>query len=139
MSIEHVNPDELARPSGFSHATVASGRVVFLAGQTALDREGTIVGDTVVEQFEVALTNLLTALRAAGGEPSDLASLTIYIVDMDDYRSRAGEIGKVWRRLVGSAYPAMAGIGVARLWDAEALVEVQGFAVLAPGPEGEVG
>lgn len=134
MSVEHVNPSELGEPKGFSHATVASGRVVFLAGQTALNRAGHIVGDTVVEQFEIALTNLLAALRAAGGEPPDLASLTIYIVDMDDYRAHAGDIGKVWRRLVGATYPAMAGIGVARLWDAEALVEIQGFAVL-PTPQ----
>jgi enamine deaminase RidA (YjgF/YER057c/UK114 family) len=56
--------------------------------------------------------------------------LTIYIVDMDDYRSSSREIGGVWKQLVGTDYPAMAGIGVARLWDAEALVEIQGFAVL---------
>ena len=56
--------------------------------------------------------------------------MTVYIVDMDDYRARAREIGAVWKRLVGADYPAMAGIGVSRLWDAEALVEVQGFAVL---------
>ena len=93
-------------------------------------RPGAIVGDGVVEQFEQALANLLTALRAAGGEPDHLASLTVYIVDMDDYRAHAREIGRVWRRLVGADYPAMAGIGVARLWDVEALVEVQGFAVL---------
>jgi enamine deaminase RidA (YjgF/YER057c/UK114 family) len=129
-ALEHVNPPELARPSGFSHAVVGRGRLVLLAGQTALDAQGRIVGDTVVEQFERALTSLLTALRAAGGEPSHLASLTIYIVDMDDYRTHAGEIGAVWRRLIGAAYPAMAGIGVTRLWDAEALVEVQGLAVL---------
>ena len=101
-----------------------------LAGQTALDAEGVIVGDGVVEQFEQALSNLLSALGAAGGEPSDLASLTVYIVDMDDYRAHAREIGQVWKRLVGSEYPAMAGIGVSRLWDVDALVEVQGVAVL---------
>ena len=64
------------------------------------------------------------------GTPDGLASLTIYIVDMDDYRAHAREIGEVWRRLVGTDYPAIAGIGVTRLWDAEALVEVQGYAVL---------
>lgn len=130
MALHRVNPPELGRPSGFSHAVVGEGRTVFLAGQTALDASGRIVGDGVVAQFEQALGNLLTALRAAGGEPEHLASLTVYIVDMDDYRARAGDIGQVWKRLVGRAYPAMAGIGVARLWDAEALVEVQGFAVL---------
>lgn len=130
MALQRVNPPELGRPSGFSHAVVGEGRTVFLAGQTALDASGRIVGDGVVAQFEQALGNLLTALRAAGGEPEHLASLTVYIVDMDDYRARAGDIGKVWKRLVGRDYPAMAGIGVSRLWDAEALVEVQGFAVL---------
>jgi enamine deaminase RidA (YjgF/YER057c/UK114 family) len=78
----------------------------------------------------VALGNLLTALAAAGGRPDQLASLTIYILDMDDYKQHAAAIGEVWKRLVGRAYPAMAAIGVRRLWDAEALVEVQGFAVI---------
>ena len=128
--MKRVNPASLAKPSGFSHATVASGTTVFLAGQTGLDVDGGIVDGGLVAQFEKALTNLLTALAAAGGQPRDLASMTVYIVDMDDYRARAGEIGEVWRRLVGTDYPAMAGIGVSRLWDAEALVEVQGFAVL---------
>jgi enamine deaminase RidA (YjgF/YER057c/UK114 family) len=130
VSLEFVNPPELGTPSGFSHAVVGRGRVVFLAGQTALDADGRVVGATVVEQFEKALGNLLAALAAAGGSPADLASLTIYIVDMDDYRANAREIGAVWKRLVGARYPAMAGIGVSRLWDAEALVEVQGLAVV---------
>jgi enamine deaminase RidA (YjgF/YER057c/UK114 family) len=129
--IERINPPELGRPSGFSHAVVTDAdRLVFLAGQTALDRDGRIVGDGIVEQFEQALGNLLTALAAAGGGPSDLVGMTVYIVDMDDYRAHAREIGAVWRRLAGTDYPAMAGIGVNRLWDAEALVEVQGVAAL---------
>ncbi|MBB2501396.1 MULTISPECIES: RidA family protein [Amycolatopsis] len=128
--MERINPPELGKPSGFSHAVAAQGRLVFLAGQTALDADNRIVGDGVVEQFERALGNLLTALRAAGGEPADLCSLTVYIVDMDDYKAHAREIGRVWKRLVGADYPAMAGIGVNRLWDVEALVEVQGYAVV---------
>jgi len=128
--IERIDPPELARPSGFAHAVRATGTYVFLAGQTALDADGNVVGAGVVEQFEQALGNLLTALRAAGGAPHQLASLTVYVVDMDDYRRHAREIGHAWQRLVGRDYPAMAGIGVSRLWDAEALVEVQGVAVL---------
>jgi enamine deaminase RidA (YjgF/YER057c/UK114 family) len=130
--LRRVDPDSLARPSGFSHAVVGTGTTVHLAGQTALDRSGAVVGDGVVEQFEQALSNLLTALAAAGGAPGDLASLTVYVVDMEDYRAHSRQVGQVWKRLVGTDYPAMAGIGVARLWDAEALVEVQGVAVL-PG------
>ncbi|HLX47557.1 MAG TPA: RidA family protein [Streptosporangiaceae bacterium] len=131
MSIEHVNPPGLARPSGFSHAVVAAGgRLVFLAGQTALDAGGRITGTTVTGQFEQALANLLAALRAAGGEPEHLASLTIYAVDLADYRAHGREIGEVWRRLAGRHYPAMAAIGVSRLWDPGALVEIQGHAVI---------
>jgi len=124
------NPPELGVPSGFSHAVVGSGRVVFLAGQTALDRSGVIVGVGVVEQFERALTNLLGALGACGGSPGDLAELTVYAVDLGDYRAHAREIGRVWRRLVGTDYPAMAAVGVTRLWDDDALVELQCRALL---------
>jgi enamine deaminase RidA (YjgF/YER057c/UK114 family) len=132
MGMERVNPESLAAPSGFAHAVIATGgRVVVLAGQTALDRAGAIVGPgSVVTQFEQALGNLLTALAAAGGQPADLASLTIYAVDLGDYRAHGREIGAVWRRLAGRDYPAMAAIGVSRLWDEAALVEVQGYAVV---------
>jgi enamine deaminase RidA (YjgF/YER057c/UK114 family) len=130
--VQRVNPPDLAPATGFSHAVVATGTIVFLAGQTALDPAGRIVGDTVVEQFRHALGNLFTALAAAGGTPSDLASLTVYLVDIADYRANAREIGRVWRELAGTDYPAMAAVGVTRLWDAEALVEIAGHAVL-PG------
>ena len=85
---------------------------------------------TVVAQFDRRWATCSPRCAAAGGRPADLASLTIYVVDIDDYRATRSEIGAVWRRLVGARYPAMAAVGVARLWDADALVEVQGFAVL---------
>lgn len=131
VASERINPPELARPSGFTHAvSVPAGRLVFLAGQTALDASGEILAGGVVEQFGQALANLLTALRAAGGEPADLVSVTIYAVDLAGYRAHAREIGAVWRRLAGPDYPAMAAVGVQRLWDPAALVELQGMAVL---------
>jgi enamine deaminase RidA (YjgF/YER057c/UK114 family) len=110
---------------------VATGsRVVFLAGQTATDITGAIIGDTVAVQFEQALANLLTALRAAGGSAEYLASLTVYAVDLGDYRAHSSDIGAAWRRLAGREYPAMAAVGVSRLWDPAALVEIQGYAVV---------
>lgn len=130
VNIERINPDDLTRPSGFSHAVAAlGGRVVFLAGQTGYSADGHIVAG-LVPQFEQALDNLLVALRAAGGEPADLVSLTIYAADLGEYRAQGREIGKVWQRLCGRDYPAMAAVGVSRLWDTDALVEVQGVAVV---------
>ena len=57
--------------------------------------------------------------------------MTVYTVDLAAYRAHGREIGEVWRRLAGRQYPAMAALGVSRLWDTEALVEVQGFAVVS--------
>ncbi|MDX2599595.1 RidA family protein [Streptomyces caniscabiei] len=131
MSVERVNPAGLSPPTGFSHAVVATGsRVVFLAGQTALDADGKVVGESLDEQFERALANLLAALEAAGGDPADLARVTVYATDVADYRRRAPQLGRIWRRLAGRDYPAMAVVGVVRLWDERALVELDGFAVL---------
>ncbi len=132
MDVERVNPEELSRPSGFSHAvSVTAGRMVFLAGQTGTGRDGKVVAGGVVAQFEQALGNLLTALDATGGQPGDLVSLTIYSVDLADYQAHPGQIGAIWRRLVGGTYPAMAAVGVTRLWDPEALVEIQGIAAVS--------
>jgi enamine deaminase RidA (YjgF/YER057c/UK114 family) len=131
VTTERIDPPDLSPARGFSHAVVATGtRVVFLAGQTALDGDGKVVGATLPEQFERALGNLLTALRAAGGTPSDLARVTVYATDVADYRAHAPELGGIWRRLAGRHYPAMAVVGITRLWDEEALVELDGFAVL---------
>ena len=131
MTAERVNPPELSPPAGFSHAVVATGsRLVFLAGQTALDADGKVVGDALPEQFTRALTNLLTALRAAGGTPADLARVTVYATDVAAYRTHARELGRIWRELAGRDYPAMAVVGVVRLWDERALVELDGFALL---------
>ncbi|WND34394.1 RidA family protein [Streptomyces sp. BB1-1-1] len=131
MTAERVNPPELSPPTGFSHAVVATGtRVVFLAGQTALDTDGKVTGDTLQAQFELALTNLLTALRAAGGTPADLARVTVYATDVAAYRTHAVDLGRTWRELAGRDYPAMAVVEVVRLWDERALVELDGFAVL---------
>ncbi|MEU9948655.1 RidA family protein [Streptomyces sp. NPDC047939] len=129
--IHRINPAELSPPAGFSHAVTATGsQLVFLAGQTALDQRGDIVGSTLPEQFTTALTNLLGALRAAGGAPADLARVTVYATDVADYRANAAELGRIWRRLAGRDYPAMAVIGAVRLWDEQALVEIDGVAVL---------
>jgi enamine deaminase RidA (YjgF/YER057c/UK114 family) len=124
-----VNPPELAKPRGFAHGVVA-GHYVFLAGQTALDADGRIVAGGIVEQFEQAFTNLLTALRAAGGRPEDLVDVTIYLTDVQEYQRHGRQIGEKWRALAGSDYPAMAGIGIRELWQPEALIEIKGVAYL---------
>lgn len=124
-----VNPPALPTPSGYSHGTL-SGNTLYLGGQTALDADLRIVEGGIVEQFRQAFGNVLTTLRAAGGIPEDLVSLTLYLTDIPDYQAHGKEIGKAWRELAGPVYPAMAGIGTTALWQPEALIEILGVAVI---------
>ena len=136
MTLERIEVPALEAGRGYSHAIAVDGpsRLIFLAGHTALDASGAMVGNTVVQQFERALSNLLTSLAAAGGAPVDLASMTIFVVGLGSYRAESRSIGGIWRRLVGEQYPAMAVVGVTRLWDEAALVELQAVAAV-PVPE----
>jgi enamine deaminase RidA (YjgF/YER057c/UK114 family) len=124
-----VNPPSLPAPSGYSHGTL-SGNTLYLGGQTALDEQMRIVPGGIVEQFRQAFGNVLTTLRAAGGIPEDLVSLTLYLTDIPGYQAHGKQIGKVWRELAGPVYPAMAGIGTTGLWQPEALIEIVGVAVI---------
>jgi enamine deaminase RidA (YjgF/YER057c/UK114 family) len=117
-----VNPPDLPKPSGFSHAVVA-GNTVYLAGQVG-------TGDTLVEQFDGAAKSLVTALTAAGGDVGDLVSLQVFVVDVATYRAELANLGHVWRKHFGNHYPAMGLFGVTALFNAESKVELMGVAVI---------
>lgn len=127
-----INPPHLAEPRGYSHGTLA-GNTLYLGGQTALDAQMRIVPGGIVEQFRQAFGNVLATLAEAGGVPEDLVSITIYLTDIPDYQAHGREIGEVWRELAGPVYPAMAGIGTTGLWQAEAMIEIMGTAVIPDG------
>jgi enamine deaminase RidA (YjgF/YER057c/UK114 family) len=127
-----INPDTLARPSGFSHAVMSqSGRTVYLAGQTAQMPDGRVAGETMAEQFDLAASNVLKALEAAGADPRDLVSIQIFVTSIDEYRQASREIGEVYRRHFGRHYPAMALLEVSRLFDPAAKIEIMCIAVTA--------
>jgi enamine deaminase RidA (YjgF/YER057c/UK114 family) len=128
MTDQHriVNPPELPEPVGYAHAVVAApGRTVYLGGQVG-------AGETVVEQLDAAAANLVTALKAAGGQPDDLVSLVVFATDIAEYSAASQELGEVWRRHFGRRYPALALVGVSALFDPDARVELMGVAVV-PG------
>jgi enamine deaminase RidA (YjgF/YER057c/UK114 family) len=130
-----VNPEGLAPPVGFAHAVVAApGRTVYLGGQAAQAPDGRIVGDSIVEQFQVAAGNLVAALAAAGGAPEHLVSLHVYVTDAAAYRAALAELGAAYRRHLGRHYVATALFEVAGLFDPQALVELVGTAVI-PGQD----
>lgn len=126
----HINPEELAPARGFSHAVVsAPGITVYLGGQVAFDTDGVIVGDTLADQYGVALGNVVTAVAAAGGQPTDIVSMVVYVTDIDDYRNSLAETGAAHREHLGRHYPAMALLGVSDLVEPKALVEIIAIAV----------
>jgi enamine deaminase RidA (YjgF/YER057c/UK114 family) len=112
------------------------GRVLAIAGQIAWDEQCRIVSDDFVAQFRQAAANVVAVVRAAGGSPADVVSITIYVVDRTPYLAAAREIGQVWRELFGRHYPAMALVVVAGLLEERAQVEIQGLALLPDEPTG---
>jgi enamine deaminase RidA (YjgF/YER057c/UK114 family) len=118
-----VNPPELGDPSGFSHAVLATGTTIHLAGQIGR-------GATLVEQFDAAARNLVIAITAAGGKPEDLVSLQVFVTDVEAYKNARRGIGEAWRKHFGRHYPAMGLFGVTELFEPDAKVELMGVAVL---------
>jgi enamine deaminase RidA (YjgF/YER057c/UK114 family) len=109
---------------------LGSGRLLFVAGQIGWDGEGRMVSDDFVEQFARALDNVLEVVRAAGGGAESVARMVAYVVDKDEYRRRAKDVGEAWRRRMGRHYPAMALVEVKSLLDDGAKVEIEATAIL---------
>lgn len=132
MSLELINPPPLGKPSGYSNGVLAGayGKLLFIAGQIAWDTDHQIVSDDLVEQFDQALANVLTVVKFAGGFPTDVARLVIYVTDKSEYLDHTEEIGEVYRNRMGKHFPAMVLVEVAKLLDDDAKVEIEGTAVI---------
>jgi NAD(P)-dependent dehydrogenase (short-subunit alcohol dehydrogenase family)/enamine deaminase RidA (YjgF/YER057c/UK114 family) len=130
--LQIINPEELGAPRGWNNGMLgqAGGRTLFIAGQTARDVSGQVAGADFVSQFDRALGNVLAVLRQAGGEPGDIGRFTIYVTDMAQYRASLKPLGEVYRRRMGTHYPAMALVEVTSLVDPQAVVEIEATAVL---------
>jgi enamine deaminase RidA (YjgF/YER057c/UK114 family) len=128
--LSKLKPEGLSEPRGYSHVVVTTGsRIVFLAGQVALDPEGNLVGGgDVGAQAEQVYRNIATALAAAGADVSDVAKLTTYVV------GHRGEllhhVMEARRTIFGDHTPASTFIGVQALARPEYLIEVEAIAVL---------
>ena len=130
LPLTPVNPASLARPRGYSHGMTGTGALLFVAGQIAWDETGHMVSADFSTQFAQALDNVLAVVREAGGEPTRVARLTIYVTDKELYRNSLQEIGEAYRKRMGRHYPAMALVEVRSLLEDEALVEIEATAVL---------
>ena len=132
--ITEVRPRTLPKPKGFSYAMeVKHGRVVFVAGQVAVNAAGAIVGrGDLVAQFRQTCANLHAVITAAGGEMTDFVKLTIYVLDVADYKKHLHAIGDVYRESFGKHFPAMTLVEVKGLYDEDqgCAIEIEGVAVV---------
>jgi enamine deaminase RidA (YjgF/YER057c/UK114 family) len=126
-----INPPGLPPPRGYSNGVVAEGRTLFVAGQIGWNESSRLVGDRFVDQFDQALANVLTVVKAAGGAPESVSRLTIFITDKGQYLSATEEIGQRYRARMGRHYPAMSLVEVNALLEPGALVEIEATAVIS--------
>lgn len=132
MSFEILNPSSLGSPRGWNNGMLAppGGRLLFVAGQVGLAAGAAGEPPGFADQFSAALDRVLAVVRAAGGVPSDIGRLTVYVTDLAAYRASLAALGEAWRARFGTHYPAMALLEVKGLVDPGAMVEIEATAVL---------
>jgi enamine deaminase RidA (YjgF/YER057c/UK114 family) len=133
MSAPEILVPEWPAPRGYANGRFGDGRAVHVAGQIGWDEHRKFVPGGLAPQFGKALDNLLAVVRAAGGAPEDIASMTVFVTDIDDYRRGQSLLGPVWRDRMGRHYPAMALVAVSALVEEEAVVEIQAIAYVHGG------
>jgi enamine deaminase RidA (YjgF/YER057c/UK114 family) len=127
---EILQPEGWAKPVGYSNGIAARGRLVFIGGQIGWNGAGVFETDELVGQIRQCLLNVVAVLRAAGGGPEHLTSMTWYFTDKRDYLAQRRAIGAVYREVIGRSFPAMAAIEVSALVEDRAKVEIQAMAVV---------
>ncbi|MBI5053781.1 MAG: RidA family protein [Chloroflexi bacterium] len=132
MNKQIINPSSLAKPTGYANGILTQGgKIVFLAGQTAMDNTGGIVApNDIVAQFTQALSNLKAVVTEAGGEITDIVKLNLYVTNKAAYKANLKPIGASYRSFFGKYYPAMTLVEVKSLFDDEAMIEIEGIAVI---------
>ena len=132
--VQPVNPPSLAKPAGYSHGIeVQGGKALYVAGQVAFDKDGTLVGPgDIVAQFRQICQNLKAVLLARAGKLNDIVKLTIFVLDKSAYKARAREIGAVYREFFGRHSPAMTFLEVKGLYDDDqgCLIEIEAVAMV---------
>jgi len=128
-SAQVLQPSGWPAPKGYANGMAAEGRIVVTGGVIGWDRQEKLAHGFVA-QVHQTLSNIAAILAEGGARPEHLVRLTWYVVDMDEYLSNLKELGKIYREIFGSHYPAMALVQVVRLVERAARVEIEATAVV---------
>ena len=129
-SITRINPPELGTPPGYSQVIdVSAGRIIFIAGQTAVDRDGNVVGkNDFAAQAAQVFRNLGIALQAAGCTPANLVKLTVFLTDMNNLTRYREARNRFFVTVTPPAAPAVTLVEVAKLYGPEFMIEIEAIA-----------
>ena len=131
MTMEIINPEAFSEPKGYNNGVLFDrGKILFVAGQVGWDGEQRIVSDDFAEQFSQALSNVVAVVRAAGGQPANIARLLIFVTDKKEYLGRLKDIGSAYRQIMGKHFPAMTLVEVSGLVENLARIEIEATAVI---------
>jgi len=130
--IRRVNPPDLGSPPGYSQIVdVRTGRIIFIAGQTALDRNGELVGkDDFAAQADQVFQNLHTALKSVGCTASNLVKLTVFVRDMGNLSTYRESRNRFFATVTPPAAPAITLVEVSKLYGPDFLIEIEAVAAI---------
>jgi enamine deaminase RidA (YjgF/YER057c/UK114 family) len=131
-SITRINPPELGAPPGYSQVVeVSAGRIIFIAGQTALDRDGNLIGkNAFAAQAEQVFRNLSFALQASGCTAANLVKLTVFLTDMDNLASYRETRNQFFASVTPPAAPAVTLVEVSKLYGPDFMIEIEAIAAV---------
>ena len=123
-------PPGWSRPKGYSNGILASGRMIFVAGQIGWEANGNFASDDLIEQLKQTLANTLAVLREGGAGPEHVVRMTWFITNKQEYAEKIQKIGEAYQEVFGRHYPAMAVVVVTALMEDRAKIEIETTAVL---------
>jgi enamine deaminase RidA (YjgF/YER057c/UK114 family) len=124
-----LQPSGWPLPKGYANGMAADGRLVVTGGVIGWDTAGHLP-ESFVAQVQQALANISAILAEGGARPEHLVRLTWYVVDMEEYLANLKALGRIYREIFGTHYPAMALVQVVRLVEKAARVEIEATAVV---------
>lgn len=127
---EFLHPKHWKPALGYANGVAAQGRMVFLGGHIGWNGQQEFETDDFVEQIEQTLNNIVEVLKEANAKPEHIVRLTWYITDKREYLANLREIGRVYKRVLGAHFPAMAMVQVVALIEDRAKVEIEATAVV---------
>jgi enamine deaminase RidA (YjgF/YER057c/UK114 family) len=132
--LQILQPSGWPVPKGYANGMAADGRIVVTGGVIGWDAAGHLP-DGFVPQVKQTLENIAAILAEGGARPEHLVRLTWYVVEIEEYLASLKALGRIYREVFGTHYPAMALVQVVRLVEKAARVEIEATAVVPRQPQ----